>query len=474
MLSASPADSWRALTVTDIDALYERVRELHPGIRDPAAPDFSAKIDTAYAAARKRAESAQSFSDWRAVTTSFMLSFRDGHTIFRPTVIPSRVRWPGFLIDSRGGHYYLRKSVAGEYGSMRLVSCDGVLIEDLLRDRLDLLEADWSKLPERIRQAWRLFVDYQLEGKPPILACDVETAGKRESLKLDWQPISWVELGALVDVLSRQRSSTDAIRLTELQGAAFWIRLSSFGRESELAAVETELKRTVGRLRQARYIVFDLRGNRGGNSTWGERIAEIVWGEKAVGARKLINTSPGGKYFRASPQAAEQATAMASAFEDDHMPESFVRYWRGVAKMIAEAPDRDTALVRDPCCGPESKPPPLGIPPDALYRGKTFVLTDAGCFSSCVLVMNTLREMGATQVGESSGQNEVYGEIAGPFTTPSGLARYSIPLSIIRQSRESLGGLAPDRQFDGPMDDIAALRKWIDRMGRERATTRFP
>lgn len=41
----------------------------------------------------------------------------------------------------------------------RLVACDGVAINELLKDRLDAKEADWSKPPERIRPAWRLFVD---------------------------------------------------------------------------------------------------------------------------------------------------------------------------------------------------------------------------------------------------------------------------------------------------------------------------
>jgi hypothetical protein len=93
-----------------------------------------------------------------------------------------------------------------------------------------------------------------------------------------------------------------------------------------------------------------------------------------------------------------------------------------------------------------------------------FVLTDAGCFSSGVVVMNTFKRMGAIQVGEASGQNEVYGESVGPFDLPSGLGWYRIPVSIIRQPRSSLGGLPPDVPWPGAMDDDAGIRAWIARL----------
>jgi hypothetical protein len=93
-----------------------------------------------------------------------------------------------------------------------------------------------------------------------------------------------------------------------------------------------------------------------------------------------------------------------------------------------------------------------------------FVLTDAGCFSSCVVVMNTLKRMGAIQVGEASGQNEVYGESVGPFHLPSGLGWYRIPVSIIRQPRSSLGGLPPDIPWSGAMDDDQGIHAWIAKL----------
>lgn len=89
------------------------------------------------------------------------------------------------------------------------------------------------------------------------------------------------------------------------------------------------------------------------------------------------------------------------------------------------------------------------------------MLTDAAAYSSGVIVMNTLKRMGAIQVGEVSGQNEVWGESVGPLTLPSGLGTYRVPVSVIRQPRSSLGGLPPDIAWPGAMDDEEGIRAWI-------------
>lgn len=89
------------------------------------------------------------------------------------------------------------------------------------------------------------------------------------------------------------------------------------------------------------------------------------------------------------------------------------------------------------------------------------MLTDAGVFSSGIIVMNTLKLMGAVQIGEPSGQNEVWGEVVGPRPLPSGLGIYSIPVAIIRQPRSTLGGLPPNITWPGAMDDDEGIRAWV-------------
>ena len=129
---------WRALAVADVDELHDAVVQLHPGFRDPESLGFSSRVEIAYRSARARADVSRSYLDWQAATVGFMLSFRDGHTIHRLNQTPTRVRWPGFLIDSQGGTYVVRRT-------------NGV-------------PSHAARIPERIRQASRFFLEMRTEG----------------------------------------------------------------------------------------------------------------------------------------------------------------------------------------------------------------------------------------------------------------------------------------------------------------------
>ena len=64
-----------------------------------------------------------------------------------------------------------------------------------------------------------------------------------------------------------------------------WVHFNDFLDETRLKALEAELAAKESLLRAARYVVFDLRATGGGNSTWGGRLASILWGKDAVEAR---------------------------------------------------------------------------------------------------------------------------------------------------------------------------------------------
>ncbi len=472
---AQAASPWQVLAVADVERLHQSVVELHPGMRDGDTPDFSARVEAAYRTAHARADRAKSYADWLAATQGFILSFRDGHTIFKPNLSPARVRWPGFLIDGRGTGWFVRRPAGfTRQGSdpedgARIMACDGVPIADLLKDRLDGIVADWSKEPERIRQAFRLFLDTRIEGPPPVAACSFDVGGKVQTTTLKWTIEAWPTLSAgFAPFLRRVPHPISAMALAS---GGHWITLGDFVDETKLTMLAKELEADSARLRQAPFIVLDLRGNPGGNSTWGEKFAGIVWGKAAVDATSgALQSRPGlraGKYFRGSPQAAAAARGIADEFRPQG-PEfaSVVRYWTEVADRIAKAPGGDKALVHDPCCDADPAPPPVA-PAPPLYARPVYVLIDAGCFSSCVLAANRLVQHGAIAVGETTGQNEEYGEVADGPPLPSGLARYLLPISIIRQEKNALR-LAATLPWVGAMDDDAGIENWIEGLAASR------
>ncbi len=471
---ASPAagqespSAWATLARGDIDAIRRDVLTIHPGMRDPQNPDFSAKTEAAYKTAIDRAAHARSFLDWRASVGGFIQSFRDGHTFLRFNASPTRVRWPGFLIDAQGDGYVAAK-VAPDLTDIAegdpVTACDDTPIATLMAMRLDGREADWSKPAERRRQGWRLFIDYDVDAAaPPIRRCSVTHAGKQIEIALPWRIEATAALLERAAPLTRATATTRPIALHYLPDGAAQIAIGSFGDEGALGALAKAMQADQARLRAAPYIVIDLRGNGGGNSTWGATFGAILYGDKAVAA---LPEPALGKYFRASPEAVARLRALAAGFAADGPDMAPVaRYWRTLADRVAATPAGDSALFAD-FVTPPARTRPARMPKPLLTH-PVFLLTDAGCFSSCIVAANTLAQLGAVEVGEITGENEEYGEVTGPLFLPSGLGRYWLPVSIIRQRTGDLKGPPLGHAWPGAMDDDAGLYAWIAGLAKAR------
>ena len=379
------------------------------------------------------------------------------------------------LIDGQGGHWVVRrpdyKSVAPPDAppeGATLVACDGQPAEAFLKNQLDNKTVDWSKLPERIRLAYKVFLTSNPDAPLPAKSCRFEKDEKTTDLTLNWVDLPYFQLQPLVYPYFR-RGLPRPTHAEFADDGHVWIRLDNVSDETALKKLESELTAKQAQLRAAPYVVFDMRGNGGGSSEWGEKFAAILWGDKPVeamlAANEPSNPNDRGKYWRISKAAAAGMLGLAkeNAARGPDYAEA-AKFWGDLGTKVNAAAAHGDGLLPDECCQSDSsseKPAKPIQSPAPQYRGKVFVLTDAGCFSSGVLVMNTLKHMGAIQVGEASGQNEVYGEGFDGLKLPSGLATYRIPFSIIRQRREDLGGLPPDIAWPGAMDDDEGLRKWI-------------
>jgi hypothetical protein len=104
-------------------------------------------------------------------------------------------------------------------------------------------------------------------------------------------------------------------------------------------------------------------------------------------------------------------------------------------------------------------------------RGPSFVLTDGGCFSSCIMVVTALRDMGAKQVGLSTGRNTIYGESWFTRDLPSGFGALTLPIAIFGENPELLGGGPPDLPWTGSPTDEAAVRAFVAAAKRETSGT---
>jgi hypothetical protein len=128
--------------------------------------------------------------------------------------------------------------------------------------------------------------------------------------------------------------------------------------------------------------------------------------------------------------------------------------------------ERFTGPVR---CGDE-RPGPAGAGPTITHagkRGRIVLLTDNSCFSSCLLVTDMFRRLGALHVGETTDANTNYMEVR-EDRLPSGLSMFSTLQAVAPAEPSRIGPFAPEVRYEGSIADTASLGRWIEGLVAER------
>jgi hypothetical protein len=110
--------------------------------------------------------------------------------------------------------------------------------------------------------------------------------------------------------------------------------------------------------------------------------------------------------------------------------------------------------------GTPVKRPVAAVPAPSDYRGRLILLTDNSCFSSCLIVTDDFRRLGALHVGETTDANTHYMEVR-EERLPSGLSMFSTLQAVDPSAPMQIGPFAPEVPYDGSIADTAALERWI-------------
>jgi hypothetical protein len=90
------------------------------------------------------------------------------------------------------------------------------------------------------------------------------------------------------------------------------------------------------------------------------------------------------------------------------------------------------------------------------------LLTDNACFSSCLIVADNFRRLGALHVGQATDAATHYFEVR-EERLPSGLSYFSTLQAFSPLTQPQIGPFTPRITYDGDMADTAALEAWIAR-----------
>jgi hypothetical protein len=284
--------------------------------------------------------------------------------------------------------------------------------------------------------------------------CVFEVDGAERSYRLAWRDLS----DAVRDegfAAARGDRYTAPIELRAWD-RGFWVGLGGFNGDPESAAgrrlipLKAAVAARADELRAAPVVVFDLRGNGGGSSSWMNAMAESLWGEDWVVAHAPQST---GVEWRASADnLATVESYKARLGGDPEIMEWLVTITDGLT--AARAAGRELWLQADD----ETRP---AAPAATPMRARTYVLTDYGCASACLDAVDLLKALGAVHVGQETSADTVYMEIrSGPL--PSGRVSANVPMKVYRgRARGNNETYTPDHEWAGALTDTAGIEAWI-------------
>jgi hypothetical protein len=460
----APADPrWVPIATQDVEAAYRLLRDNHPG----AAPElhdleFQKRLKNARTLALKRASTVSSYQGYLFVLAGFATDIGDKHIWSRPTLVINLPRWTGIIVSKRGDAWVVTDT-EGEQSSVSgasLISCDGVAVEELARKSLGGFHAVWSVGAQQIQNAPWLLVD---EGNPFIArpkACVFEQNAKRETLTLNWIRIKRETLLPRIKKAIGAGAAGFGVRRA---GEGSWIALQDLQSDRARAVVKAVEDQKMA-LREAPYVVLDLRGNGGGSSVMGRQIAASLLGADAADARlgPATEAACGGPdgTWRASEGNIKQLEFIQAA-------PLVVRGGPEIKKMVQDTL-RDTraafaqgkAFSASIDCPLGPPKPPATTQPPSLMKGRLILLTDNLCFSSCLAVTEYFRDLGAFHIGQTTDAATRFVDVREEYL-PSGYSMFSTLQSVDPSSPNQVGPFEPALAYTGDIADTAALEKWV-------------
>ncbi|WP_299322946.1 S41 family peptidase [Parasphingopyxis sp.] len=451
------ASIWAELALGDLEAIRDLLAENHPGPVDLENSRYGEWLRDGFAEASQRAGRADSMADYERTLRFFVNGFRDGHIALGLNYQPRIYSWPRFLVrrsvDGNADSVFYSNTDAVPVGA-KLQSCDGQAVDALLGERVDpyFFNAD---IPHTRR--WyvpRLFTLDPGDEELQLAQCTFLIDGETRAVDLEWARLS---ARTRSEQFASLRSDRPELGIAERDGIVF-VGLPSFvqtgSRARTMQAVIDEIGERRDELR-SRAVVFDVRGNGGGNSAWGVAVAQALYGEEWVS--RITESFDATVDWRVSAANMAHLDGIFETVSRDGLADA-AEYVDGVRTAMAAALERDEALVRTSDPGTE----PSGPPPANPISGRVYFLTDSRCGSACLDFADVMRRLpGVTHIGLPTYADAIYIDNTVALL-PSGLARFSYSLKVYRNRvRGNNEFYTPEIPWPGgPMTD-EAVTAWI-------------
>lgn len=459
--TAHGASPWVDLAKADLDFVYQTVRTDHPGMLDQDNPYFRAWAEQGYAQAVAELPNVRSLHDAQVLLRRYFAGFADGHMWLTYRYEKSAVRWAGLLVQRQGQRYVVGHSEESAVpAGAELLACDGrkvdALIEqDLIPGAFNNPQLDWLKSD----LANHVLAVVEQNVHPEYARCTFKVNGAAREVALAWRDYAQYRFDTLLQSIKPQLSRDSSI--TEIKPGTYWVRLPQFQPNDAQVKQLNEVAARMPALRHAELIVFDTRGNSGGNSVWGRRVLAGLVGEEYL-----------QQQIRDQDYAEWRASAGNLAYiRDGLLPRLTRQYgaghqdlavWESLQRRMQHAIAQGRPFVRQDEDAPAQPGKALAAPVAPLSKARIALVTQSGCASACLDFADyALALPGTVHLGETTGADTVYMDVR-PLALPSGLGRFSMAQKVYRgRARAHNAAYVPHIPYPGAIHDTAALQGWV-------------
>jgi hypothetical protein len=444
---------WPTRARRDLNWLFATLSDNHPGFA-VGDRDFIARAQAVHEQTLKLAGEVQDFNGYYLLLRRATNALGDGHMRVTPknagVLANLKLRWPGFWVAFPEG---IRMS-----DGARVVSCDGEALSELIRKRVSPYFGRLDSSANEITWGARLFLDYQVQWIKPIRSCEFLTAGRLHTEPLVWREIDYASWAVRLPEL--QFGPRPSVGATQTNSGVYWVRLPTFlpARDEETEYRRILESREIG---DAATIVYDLRGNTGGDSRWIDRFIEAALSvdETENYRMEIAKQKRMTVLYRASQANLDRVRAIATDPVTGKVDENFKLLSEQMAKaLVTRTPVVVQSTARDPLAR---------IEPVLATRKRIVVVTDGWCFSSCLVMLDRLKALrGLRHFGWPTDADTRYLQINQldlPALPGIGDAlTLTFPIAFFdRRYRSDNLAYEPDEHFPGRPTDQQGLEKWV-------------
>ena len=470
------AAAWRRLATADLAAMRDTLQENHPAVY--VAKDsmlFRRWLNHGYAEAQTGLAQVTDGRGYYYLLKGYAGGFRDSHIVvyMKPSsgLSATAIRWPGISTTWRSSKYRVAYVNPGNHSNLpprgaTLVACGRLSAETLARMRLDHYEANLDLQSGRYFSAPKLLWDMGNPFVGPVPdRCTFRFRSVSKTYKLKYTDATVGDIQIATETAAGEAKPKLSVEKWGDRG--WWIGMPSMLESEDWADFFDQIERHKEEIRSAPLVVVDVRGNSGGDSTYPDRLAKILWGEEFV---QVFTPYQGNEIYRVSPLNRKFFVDSLQEFKEKHEVNEYVGPFSELVSKMDSAASSATPLVVMRNAVP--KRPPLR-PPNPM-KGSVVLLTDYACNSACLDMMDLyIRLPNTLQAGTITTADTIFMEVT-RIDLPSGKAGLSFGhkawIARRRGSNVPYKPL-PAYTYSGDLGDDQAMRRWAAGLQLARASS---